>query len=92
MASVLYVTKTTMDSLKAIFNGDIVGTYIEVDSIRYHITDRAFEIIGIGDFESHGYFSIYYDDWEIYTKKNGTEAIRLRCNNLDLITFISEAN
>lgn len=90
MSSIINVGKDEMKKITDVgIYGRIPSMDLEVDDVVIVVTTRMIQIRGIGDFENHVYFQMYYDDWEYITKSNKTIQITFKFNNINIITFIS---
>lgn len=92
MSSIINVGKDEMKKITDVgIYGRIPSMDLEVDDVVIVVTTRMIQIRGIGDFENHVYFQMYYDDWEYITKSNRTIQITFKFNNINIITFIAHA-
>lgn len=90
MSSIINVGKDEMKKITDVgIYGRIPSMDLEVDDVVIVVTTRMIQIRGIGDFENHVYFQMYYDDWEYITKSNNTIQITFKFNNINIITFIA---
>lgn len=89
MSSVISIGNDEMKQIKDVIMENIPSMDLEVDDVVFVITTRMIKIRGIGDFESHVYFQMYWDDWECIKKKSGTTQITFKFNNIDIIKFIT---
>ena len=89
MSSVISIGNDEMKQIKDVILENIPSMDLEVDDVVFVITTRMIKIRGIGDFESHVYFQMYWDDWECIKKKSGTTQITFKFNNIDIIKFIT---
>ena len=89
MSSIISIGNDEMKKIKEVVMEDIPSMDLEVDDVVFVITTRMIKIRGIGDFESHVYFQMYWDDWECVKKKSGTTQITFKFNNIDIIKFIT---
>lgn len=89
MSSVISIGNDEMKKIKDVIMKNIPSMNLEVDDVVFLITTRMIQIRGIGDFESHVYFQIYWDDWEYFEKRSGTTQITFKFNNIDIIKFIT---
>ena len=91
MSSIISIGNDEMKKIKNVVMEDIPSMDLEVDDVVIVVTTRMIQIRGIGDFENHVYFQMYWDDWGYFKKRNGTVQITFKCNNIDIITFIAHA-
>lgn len=89
MSSVISIGNDEMKQIKDVIMENIPSMDLEVDDVVFVITTRMIKIRGIGDFKSHVYFQMYWDDWECIKKKSGTTQITFKFNNIDIIKFIT---
>lgn len=90
MSSIINVGKDEMKKITDVgIYGRIPSMDLEVDDVVIVVTTRMIQIRGIGDFENHVYFQMYWDDWEYITKSNRTTQMTFKFNNINIITFIS---
>ena len=89
MSSIISIGNDEMKQIKDVILENIPSMDLEVDDVVFVITTRMIKIRGIGDFESHVYFQMYWDDWEYIKKRNGTAQITFKFNNIDIIKFIT---
>lgn len=90
MSSIISVGKDEMKKITDVgIYGRIPSMDLEVDDVVIVVTTRMIQIRGIGNFENHVYFQMYYDDWEYITKSNKTIQITFKFNNINIITFIA---
>ena len=89
MSSVISIGNDEMKQIKDVIMENIPSMDLEVDDVVIVVTTRMIKIRGIGDFESHVYFQMYWDDWECIKKKSGTTQITFKFNNIDIIKFIT---
>ena len=89
MSSVISIGNDEMKQIKDVIMENIPSMDLEVDDVVFVITTRMIQIRGIGDFENHVYFQMYYDDWEYITKSNRTTQMTFKFNNINIITFIA---
>ena len=91
MSSIISIGNDEMKKIKNVVMEDIPSMDLEVDDVVIVVTTRMIQIRGIGDFENHVYFQMYWDDWGYFKKRNGTAQITFKFNNIDIITFIAHA-
>lgn len=90
MSSIINVGKDEMKQITDVgIYGRIPSMDLEVDDVVIVVTTRMIQIRGIGDFENHVYFQMYWDDWEYITKSNKTIQMTFKFNNINIITFIA---
>lgn len=90
MSSIINVGKDEMKKITDVgIYGRIPSMDLEVDDVVIVITTRMIQIRGIGNFENHVYFQMYWDDWEYITKSNKTIQMTFKFNNINIITFIA---
>lgn len=91
MSSIINVGKNEMKKITDVgIYRRIPSMDLEVDDVVIVVTTRMIQIRGIGDFESHVYFQMYWDDWEYITKSNKTIQMTFKFNNINIITFIAD--
>lgn len=89
MSSIISIGNDEMKKIKDVITENIPSMELEVDDVVFVITTRMIKIRGIGDFEDHVYFQMYWDDWECVKKRSGTTQITFKFNNIDIIKFIT---
>lgn len=89
MSSIISIGNDEMKKIKNVVMEDIPSMDLEVDDVVIVVTTRMIQIRGIGDFENHVYFQMYWDDWEYITKSNGMMQMTFKFNNINIITFIT---
>ena len=89
MSSIISIGNDEMKKIKNVVMEDIPSMDLEVDDVVIVVTTRMIQIRGIGDFENHVYFQMYWDDWGYFKKRNGTAQITFKFNNIDIIKFIT---
>ena len=89
MSSIISIGNDEMKKIKDVIIEKIPKMDLEVDDVVIVVTTRMIQIRGIGDFETHVYFQMYWDDWECIKKRSGTTQITFKFNNIDIIKFIT---
>ena len=89
MSSIISIGNDEMRQIKDVITENVPSMELEVDDVVFVITTRMIQIRGIGDFESHVYFQMYWDDWECFKKRSGTTQITFKFNGIDIIKFIT---
>lgn len=87
MSSIISIGNDEMKQIKDVIIEKIPKMDLEVDDVVIVVTTRMIQIRGIGDFENHVYFQMYWDDWEYFKKMNGTAQITFKFNHIDIIKF-----